>query len=129
TPPQLKYWRVLADPIPEAALSPNLHYSIIDTVDTTQVFSMAFKNLTPLGMDSILVNYMIVDESNTYTQLISTKYKPLQASDSIHLDLSFTVPSTFGNYYLFVDANPFNNQPEQYHPNNIAYVPFVVGHK
>ena len=27
---------------------------------------------------------------------------------------------------LFIEANPNNDQPEQYHPNNLAYIPFRV---
>ncbi|MBS1615691.1 MAG: hypothetical protein JST06_06185 [Bacteroidetes bacterium] len=129
TSPQLAYWRVLYQPVPEAALNPASFLSYSDSVSAgqTQNFSTAIENLTDLPMDSMLVRYRIVGANGTTHNLADIRYKPLAALDTIHVQYSFDPSDYPGSNLLFVEANPDDDQPEQYHPNNLGYLPFRVG--
>lgn len=128
TSAQLDYWRILYDPLPEAALDPNKHYVFTDSVEVGQMmrFETAIQSLTELPMDSMLVRYKIIDEKGVQHLLSDTKYKKLNGNDSIHINVQFDPKPYPGKNYLFIEANPDNNQPEQYHPNNLGYLPFEI---
>lgn len=128
TSPQLDYWRVLYKPVPEAALNPAAQVSFTDSVHTGQMinFSVAIENLTPLPMDSMLVRYKVVDAANVIHTLASRRYRKLPGNDTLHAGISFDPAAYPGRNLFFVEANPDNDQPEQYHPNNLGYLPFRV---
>jgi hypothetical protein len=128
TSPQLNSWRVLYSPVPEAALNPAAYFAFKDSLQTGQLFdfAVAIENLTDIPMDSMLVNYKIID-ANSSTHLIASKrYRPLPGNDTLHATLSFDASSYAGDNVFFIEANPDNDQPEQYHPNNLGYVPFKM---
>lgn len=128
TTPQLDYWRVLYDPLPEAALNPAALYSFTDSVSVGQLMSLetAIETLTELPMDSMVVRYKIIDANGIAHLLADKKYRKLNGNDSLHAGISFDPKPYPGKNYLFIEANPDNNQPEQYHPNNLGYIPFVI---
>lgn len=128
TAPQLDYWRVLYDPLPEAALNPSAHYVFTDSVNVGQKMTMetAIETLTELPMDSMLVRYRIIDANGVSHTLGDVKYRKLDGNDSLHAGISFDPKPYPGKNYLFIEANPDGNQPEQYHPNNLGYIPFTV---
>ncbi len=126
--PQLNYWRVLYDPVPEAALNAAAHYVFTDSLNVGQMgdFSVAIENLTKIPMDSMLVRYKVINENGASTTLASIRYKKLPGEDTLHANLSFDPSGFAGNNIFFVEANPDGDQPEQYHPNNLGYIPFRV---
>lgn len=128
TSPQLDYWRVLFSPVPEAALNPASYLSFADSVQTGEMmeFAVAIENLTPLAMDSMLVRYKIIDANNTTHVLQSLRYRPLPGNDTLLASISFDPSSYPGNNIFYIEANPDNDQPEQYHPNNLGYLSFKV---
>lgn len=128
TTPQLDYWRVLYSPVPEAALNPAAHYVFADSLQTgqQQQFEVAIENLTDLPMDSMLVSYKIINAGGITSPLTNTRYRKLPGLDTLHATLSFDPASYPGSNFLFVEANPNNDQPEQYHPNNLGYLPFNI---
>jgi hypothetical protein len=128
TPPQLDYWRVLYSPIPEAALNPAAHFAFADSlaVGQQQHFEVAIENLTEIPMDSMLVNYKIITANGITSFLDSPRYRPLPGLDTIHASVNFDPANYTGNNFLFIEANPNNDQPEQYHPNNLGYIPFNI---
>lgn len=128
TAPQLDYWRILYDPLPEAALNPATFYSFTDSVNVGQLMSMetAIETLTEKPMDSMLVRYKIIDANGIGHLLADKKFRKLSGNDSLHAAISFDPKSYPGKNYLFIEANPDNNQPEQYHPNNLGYIPFTI---
>jgi hypothetical protein len=128
TSAQLDYWRILYDPLPEAALAPNLHLSFNDSVQSGQMIdlSIAIENLTHKSMDSMLVRYKVIDRNGINHDLQTIRYNKLNGSDSIHANLTFDPKAFPSKNYLFIEANPNNDQPEQYHPNNLGYLPFGV---
>ncbi|MEP6675110.1 MAG: C25 family cysteine peptidase [Ferruginibacter sp.] len=129
TPPQLRYWRINADYVPEGALAPNISYKMKDTVDQGETidFAIAFKNISQTAFDSLLrVKFYITDRNNLRHDVIFAKRKALVIGDT--LMVSYTIDSKIypGNNTLFLEINPDNDQPEQYHFNNILYKSFYV---
>lgn len=127
TAPQLDYWRVLFTPMPEAALNPNRHFAITNTLPAgTQEFSVAIENLSDLPMDSMLVAYKIINAVGNTVPLSSKRFRPLAPLDTLHAAIAFDPNSYIGENYLSIEANPANDQVEAYHPNNIGALPFTV---
>lgn len=132
TPEQLKYWRVHYQPVPEAALNPNRHFVFVDTLGQgqSQAVSIAIENLTSYPMDSMLVKYDIIDANNNRSNLLTKRYKQLPILDTIIVSTSLNTSSLVGKNTLVIEANPDQDQIEQFHPNNIGYKEFyVVGDK
>ncbi len=129
TPYQLRYWRILYDPVPEGAIAPNLTYQAKDTLEIGEPmnFSVAFKNIADAPFpDSIKVKMTLSDKNNVTTVLPVPNHKNLQPGDTIHITYPIDTKSLAGNNTLFVDVNPDNAQPEQYHFNNFLYKNFFV---
>jgi flagellar hook assembly protein FlgD len=126
--PQLTYWRVLYSPVPEAALNPAAYFTFTDSLEPGEQasFSVAIENLTDLPMDSMLVNYKVIDNNNNSHFVVGKRYRPLPGNDTLHASVVFDPAAYKGNSIFFVEANPDNDQPEQYHPNNLGYLPFKV---
>ncbi len=130
TPVQLDYWRINYQPVPEAALNPSLHFSFDDSVNQflPLSISIALENVTPWNMDSMLVKYQVTDATNT-VHSYSKKYQPLAGGDTIHLTYNFETGSdvyTGGINYLYVEANPDDDQPEQHHFNNLGIISYYI---
>ena len=129
TPYQLRYWRVLYQPVPEGALAPSLRYTSKDTLETGEnlEFSIAFKNISEVAFaDSIKVNVVIIDQSNVSTIIPVQKLKGLAPGDTASVRLQIDTRSLSGSNTLFVDVNPGMDQPEQYLQNNFLYKTFFV---
>jgi hypothetical protein len=128
TAPQLDNWRIYYVPVPEAALNPAAQYSFKDSVQVGQVadFSIAIEELSGQPMDSMLVRYRLIDANGNSHLLADKKYKKLLGNDTLHATISFDPRAYAGTDVLFVEANPDNNQPEQYHPNNLGYITLNV---
>ncbi len=130
TSPQMAYWRVLYTPVPEAGLNPNTHLVFSDTLSQGQMqtFSTAIENLTPQPMDSMLVRYKIVCNDGVTRTLGDRRYRGLKSEgDTLHASITFDPAPYPGKNLFFVEANPGADQPEQYHPNNLGYLPFRIG--
>ncbi|MBK7882686.1 MAG: hypothetical protein IPJ81_01775 [Chitinophagaceae bacterium] len=128
SPYQLKYWMLNYTPVPEGVLAPNILYSMKDTVEQGEVinFKLAFKNISPTAFDSLKVNLLVTDNNNVPTPLVMAKQKPLIEGDTLIVTYPINTKSLAGNNTLFVDVNPANDQPEQFHFNNILYKNFYV---
>jgi hypothetical protein len=128
TSPQLDYWRVLYSPVPEAALNPGIHFAWQDSLQTGQTasLSLAIENLTPTAMDSMLVKYRLIDANSTTHLLGTQRYRKLAGNDTLHATFSFDPKAYPGLNQFFIEANPDNDQPEQYHPNNLGYLPLKI---
>jgi hypothetical protein len=129
TPYQLRYWRLLADMIPEGGLAANVKVNLPDTLQTGQILnaSIAFKNISDVTFrDSITVKMQIVDNSNVTNDIPIGKLKPLAPNDTASINYTIDAFKYIGNNTMFIDVNPDNNQPEQLHFNNYIYKNFVV---
>ena len=129
TPYQLKYIRLNYTPVPEGAVAPNIKFTMKDTVEAGEkiAFSVAFKNISLVQFDSLMkINLRIKTASNFDSIINLTPGKILLAGDT--LIASYNIPSEKypGKNTLFIEFNPANNQPEQFHFNNFLYKDFFV---
>lgn len=128
TPYQLKYWRITYVPIPEGAVAPNLAFTSKDTLEIGETlnFSVAFKNISKPAFDSLRLKLVIIDEKNVQHNIPLSKAKPLISGDSIMIRYNLDTKEYPGRNTLYLDVNPDNDQPEQYHFNNFLYREFYV---
>ena len=128
TPYQLNYWRVDFDPVAEGALAPNLYLNTKDTLEIGEKlnFGIAFKNISQSAFDSLRVKFIIIDKDNVAHVLPLTKMKPLRSGDSLVLKYEIDTRLYPEMNTLYIDFNPDNDQPEQYHYNNFLYRNFYV---
>ena len=128
SPYQLKYWRVHYTSVQEGALAPNLFFTSKDTLEIgeTLKFGIAFKNVSKKPFDSIAVKVIILDKDNVPHTILPNRQKPLISGDTLIFKLDIDSKNYPGMNTLFVDINPDNDQPEQYHYNNFLYRNFFV---
>ncbi len=126
-PNQLKFWMLTADNYPEGALSPNLLFQCADTLTTkdTLQFRVAFKNISHVSFDSIAVNLTITDVNgnlHVYSNLINgARIKPLISGDTAIIYYNIPMTNFAGTNQVMLEVNPDNDQPEQFHFNNVLY--------
>ncbi len=131
TAPQLNYWKVLYEGLPEAILSPSLHVAVLnDTIQQGEPFrfEVAIANASTYDMDSLLVKYSITDETNKGIQKVF-RWRSLEKQDTIWLRLELPSDSTrnmLGHQRLVVEINLDADQPELYFFNNIGIFDFFV---
>lgn len=128
TPYQLRYWRLTYVPVPEGALAPNLLFQMKDTFEVGEPmdFKVAFKNLSDAAFDSLKVKLILTTENNIATNIPLSRFKPLLSGDTLQIRYPFSSQGLVGHNNLFLDVNPDNDQPEQYHFNNFLYKNFFV---
>jgi len=129
TPVQLDRWQVTYEPIPEAALNPLAGFLFHkDTLQQGQnlEFAIAIENISELPMDSMLVRYWVQDAERNEFAIPYDRQKPLQPGDILLDTLSINTLPFSGPNTIWVEANPFRDQPEQYHFNNIGSYNFFV---
>ncbi|MEO5947109.1 MAG: FlgD immunoglobulin-like domain containing protein, partial [Chitinophagaceae bacterium] len=127
TPYQLKYWRIVFDPVPEGAIAPNLFLQAKDTLEAGEpyTFKVAFKNVSHIPFDSVKVKMLLTDKNNVINIIPVSKKRPLTVvgtpNDTIQIAATLNTSIFPGNNTLYIEANPDNDQPEQFHFNNFAY--------
>lgn len=139
TPYQLRYWRLLADFIPEGAIATNIKYSFNDTVDTKYTSmdtfqqgqyikaAFAFKNISDITFrDSILIKMQIIDNNNNTTVIAFPRLKKLAPGDTAVVYTTINASKYVGNNTFSLEVNPNSSQPEMYHFNNYVYKNFYV---
>ncbi|MEO7444368.1 MAG: C25 family cysteine peptidase [Ferruginibacter sp.] len=129
TPYQLRYLRVNADFAPEGAVAPNITFSMQDSLIQGQTLNVkiAFKNISQVKFDSLLkVKLIITDRNNIPHVVIVPKRKNLPVGDTLLLSYDIDTRNYPGNNTLLIDFNPDNDQPEQYHYNNVLFKDFYV---
>ena len=127
-PYQLQYWRLNYDPVPEGALAPNLFLKSQDTLAPGQTlqFGIAFKNVSITAFDSMRINVSITDHNNVTHLVQLPRKRPIVSGDTLMITYQIDTKSYPGMNTLFLDVNPNNAQPEQYHFNNFIYKNFYV---
>ncbi|MES2620588.1 MAG: hypothetical protein V4615_07040, partial [Bacteroidota bacterium] len=130
TPTQLKYWRVLYKKPPEAAINPAAHLYFKDTLVTvgrSLHLEIGLENITEVPMDSMLTKYVVRDAASA-NRSYYLRYDTLGGLDIMHLVFDF--PVNAANYVglnkIIIEANPDDDQIEQYHFNNIAELNFTA---
>jgi hypothetical protein len=130
TPYQLRYWRLIADMVPEGALAPNIKYTFKDSLEAGEKLNVAiaFKNISNVNFtDSIKVKLQVFNSGNVINSIAAAKLKkPLIPGDTATVVASIPTEGLLGNNTLFIDVNPDNDQLEQTHVNNFLYKNFYV---
>lgn len=129
TPYQLAYWRVLYDQVPEGCLAANIKYNCQDTLEAGDSLRMAitFKNVSNASFtDSIVVKMQVTDRNNVVNTIGVNKLKKLAPGDTAVITTVIDSRKYTGSNTLYMEVNPGNNQPEQYHFNNFLYKTFYV---
>lgn len=128
TPYQLRYWELTYDPVPEGAIAPNILLQTKDTLEVGEPFTFktAFKNVSDAAFDSLKVKMVITDKNNVANIIPIPRKKPLAVGDTIQFGSLINTANFPGVNTLYVEVNPDNDQPEQYHFNNFAYRNFYV---
>ncbi|HZH67797.1 MAG TPA: C25 family cysteine peptidase, partial [Chitinophagales bacterium] len=126
TAPQLDYWRVIFDEVPEGAMNPKLHLvkNARDTIEYGGTFKteIAFENISNVGMDSILVKFTVKDAHNNI-EVFYKRFAALPVGEYIVIDFEYTFnrPSHQGANTIIIEANPDDDQIELSHFNNFAF--------
>jgi len=128
TPVQIGYWRVLYQEKPEAVLNVNRKFTFeSDTLFLGEKLKLATvaTNITNTDMDSLLVKYTIVDNTNNEINIFES-LPPLKAQETADIDFEFIADKLLGLHQFRVEINPEMAQPEQYQFNNFGIRDFVV---
>ncbi|MFN8306061.1 MAG: C25 family cysteine peptidase [Ferruginibacter sp.] len=129
TPNQLRYWRVNGTYIPEGAVAPNILFVLKDTCDQGEVidFKLAFKNISAAAFaDSMQFNMTITNSRNGQVPVTLPKGKVLVSGDTLLVSYKLDTRNFPGSNVLFLEVNPNNAQPEQYHFNNVLFKELYV---
>jgi len=123
TPYQLRYWRITYVPVPEGAIAPNLHLVVKDTLEVGEPynFKVGFKNVSEVAFDSLKVKMVITDRNNVPHIIPMPRRRPLPVNDTLQIGSLVNTGSIPGPNTVYIEANPDNDQLEQYHFNNFAY--------
>ncbi|HLP21090.1 MAG TPA: C25 family cysteine peptidase, partial [Chitinophagales bacterium] len=131
TPTQLYYWRVLYKKPPEAAINPaavaTLNYTPNVIQGSNFHLEIPLENVTEVSMDSMLTKFVIRDAFlNNMNFNIRFDSLPGLQTMMLVLDQPVTANNYLGLNRVIIEANPDNDQIEQYHFNNIAELNFNV---
>ncbi|MES1218886.1 MAG: C25 family cysteine peptidase, partial [Bacteroidota bacterium] len=128
----LRYWRMTYTPFPEGAIAPNIYLKAKDTVDIGEPldFKIAFKNVSDAPFDSLKVKVIVTGKDNVAHIIPIPRHRPIPANgaanDTLNLSALINTSTLPGNNTVYIESNPDNDQPEQYHFNNFAYRNFFV---
>jgi hypothetical protein len=130
-PFQVQDWSVEFTPSPEGAIATNLGYNLPDTMyyrhsihvafDTLKGY-VVFKNISATAFTPLKIKLTLFDTARVAYHFTLPVTRALAAGDTLHV--SFLVNVTDlpqGLYNLYLEVNPDNDQPEQYHFNNFFY--------
>ncbi len=127
TAPHLNYWRILADEVPEAALRPELYFTLsADTVQRGENIDLAIamQNISNIDMDSMLVKWQVLGANAAAP--VYTRLAPLTVGDTLIFRTQIPTLDLEGSQQLLIEINPNGDQRERFHFNNIALISFLV---
>lgn len=128
TSPQLEYWRILYDEMPDCALRPDVLFVMKDTLEQgeNQHVEIAIENISEVDMSALAFRYTIIDENN---QVIvhNEQLASMDAGETITGIFDIPTDNLQGLNKLILHANPGFQQPEMFMFNNIGVTKFLVG--
>ncbi len=135
TPPQMDKWHIMYEHAPECAINAaEGFYSNKDTLQEGEMFkfAVAIENISPIDMDSLLVQYVIEDAQNQLHRILYPLQSELLVGGILYDTIEVNTTSLIGLNTLYVEVNPYDSitgiphQREQYHFNNLAQYHFLV---
>ena len=123
---QLRYWMLTYNPIPEGVIAPNIFLKVKDSVDIGEPmdFKIAFKNITQVPFDSLKIKMIITDKNNLAHIVPVPRRRPLLTTapnDTLQIGALINTATLPGLNTIYLEANPDDDQLEQFHFNNFAY--------
>jgi hypothetical protein len=130
-PFQLTDWMVSYVPVPEGAIAPNLGINIPDTIiynhaantqyDTLKGY-VVFKNISKAKFLKLKINLSLTNNNGVVYNFNVPRTRTLPPGDTLWVTYSVNATALVqGKYNLRLEVNPGNDQPEQYHFNNVLY--------
>ncbi len=129
TPAQLQYWRVQHDMVGELAINRNKHFVFYnDTIQEGEEVHLEFAvtNVTPVAMDSLMVNFVIIDNNNVPVVNVNQMYAPVLGNTTNIITFDYNSENLVGDNLLLVEINPNQHQLEKQRFNNVLLLPFHV---
>ena len=68
----------------------------------------------------------MTNRNNVQNVILPPRFKPLISGDTLHVRNITLTPGLSGLNTFYLDVNPDNDQPEQFHFNNFMYRNFYV---
>lgn len=141
TPAQVDRWHVLYETLPEAAIDGTEQYTFLpfsqEPLSEGQEVSFAVdvRNISHLPMDSMLINYWVVNQGQTIIPIDYERQDSLRVGETIRDTITFSTVGMVGQNVLWMEVNPYlpgfgqtiKDQPELAHFNNVLQLPFAVG--
>jgi hypothetical protein len=124
---QPRWMRILYEGLPEGALHPAAYFNFYaDTLEQGETLrsSVAFVNISQNPMDSLLLRLRLENAQGGNNLL--QRRAALAPGDSLHIDYQKDTRNMQGAYRWSLEVNPNNDQPEQYHFNNVLLQDFYV---
>ena len=138
TPSQVGFWHVLYDLVPEAAIDGSDGFAWVPGTDTvaegqTIEFAIDVKNISELPMDSLLINYFIIDDNQNMSPINYPRQDSLLVGGVIRDTIQINTTGLTGQNFIWMEVNPYidatntiTDQPELSHVNNLLQFPFYV---
>lgn len=127
--PQLDFWRLSYDALPDAAISPALpSEKVTDTLSQGSPIALKYKifSTNHRAMDSILVKYNLTDQNNKMITSYA-RLAPLSANGILEGVYNSTLGLEFSDIVtLTIEINPDNDQKELFSFNNTLVKTFVI---
>ena len=127
--PDLTYWRVFFDGIPELALDILDEGAIFknDTLDQGNEFVLRIPlvNIGQEDVDSVDVKITLTDENNAET-VINKTLSTIEAGDKKYIEFSVATNDFVGDYVVTVEANTRKMPEECFYFNNFGLRTFTV---
>lgn len=125
TPPQLEYWRVLANPLPDGEIDPFLALSIPDSLQQGEPLNVKIgvANNSTANLDSLLTKLVLTGENGQTTYL---RKAPLISNNKYVYENTLDTRPLKGEYTLGFEINPENDQAESEKLNNIGLKKFKI---
>ena len=128
TAPQLEFWRVLFDGVPEAIL--DVENKLVFQSDSLLMgnqfkFESVATNISTVDMDSLLVEFSVTDARNN-VQTFNKRFAPLRANESLPIDFEIDTDGLLGANEFRVEINPGPEQDEHHYFNNLGLRSFHV---
>ena len=128
TPVNIKLWRVFYESPPEAILDKDDSFVFnSDTLQQGQLMEFAIRaqNISAQDMDSLLVKYSIINQSNE-SIIKYERLAPLNSNESLTLNFDYDTKLLAGNHQFNFEINPELDQPEKFNFNNFGVIDFYV---
>ena len=140
TPAQVDRWHVLYETLPEAAIDGTELYTFLPSSQdslkegATLQFAVDVKNISHLPMDSLLINYWIVNQNQNIVPIPYDRQDSLRVGATLRDTIEISTAGLVGNNTLWMEVNPYiggvnlqyKDQPELAHFNNVLQLPFTI---